>query len=349
MANKSTPKNSSQCNKSKTVPQEFLNKFIDAATLFNEMIAKGFVVIFSTGSLDPEFLTVRNHKNHGSIYVSINDMPEFFENSKFKTNPKLKKHYLDVQEFANTFISPHMQNNSQLSVEIMGIQNREFNKTELKSILIPHGAISANVNNITEFSKLDDLCELSIFEGYVVIDHSTGLRYKLKREYFLSKDNITRQRGAHKTEPTNYTSEGLALCGGGKLGYDNAAVTMIMKNIQEQQKVVIAELNNGVELLVHPIADVIKKQTMFPFDGEKMMNFFETTGQGNTYRYTDKPYVPDIFDGRKLEFQLKFDGETGILHKDANGKIHLMIKFLVDVFEINNNGVKTYRFGWINN
>ncbi len=337
----------SDCIWEKKVPPQFSDSFKDAYKLYmNLQSTPNVFMIFSTGNLQPDSLTKQDHGKHGAIYVSINDMPEFFNKKKFDTNVKLKKHFQEVQEFAEKYIAPHMTNDSTLSVEIMGIQNREFNRLQTKTVVIPHGSIVAVLpKKFTTKEELEGLCELSVHEGYVVVNHSDGQRYKLKREYFDSKVNPEQQRGPHKTEPENYTADGLTLCGGKGFGYDGAVVSMLTEN--KSEPITIAKLVNGVDLIALPIATIIEKQNRYPFDGDKMMNFYETTGKGNTYKYTDKPFVSDIFN-HDLEFQLKFDGETGMLHKDKNGKAHLLVKFQIDVFEIeSNDGSKSYRFGWM--
>lgn len=337
----------SDCIREKKVPSQFSDSFVDAYKLYmNLQSTPNIFMIFSTGNLQPDSLTEQDYRKHGAIYVSINDMPEFFNKKKFDTNVKLKTHFQEVQEFAEKYISQHMANNSTLSVEIMGIQHREFNKLQIKTVAIPHGSIVAVFpkKNTTK-NELEELCELSIHEGYVVVNLTDGQRYKLKREYFNSKIIPEQQRGPHKTEPENYTADGLTLCGGKGFGYDNAAVSMMIGNRTEPM--IIANLGNGADLIALPIATIIEKQNRYPFDGDKIMNFYETTGKGNTYMYTDKPFVSDIFND-ELEFQFKFDGETGMLHKDKNGKVHLMVKFQIDVFEIeSNDGSKSYRFGWM--
>lgn len=353
----------SDCIWAKTVPIQFFNKFTDAHNIYLKIKQENpnTVIIFSTGELDPNNLKSQDHKKHGAIYVSINDMPEFFDKKKFNTNTKLKKHFQDTLEFAEKYIGPHMQNETTLSVELMGIQMREFNKIHPnlpKAAAIPHGSIicrKINGNQVTELEELcnkvtelelEELCENSIFEGYVALNKTDGERYKIKREYFPSTNlnNENKQRGPHKQEPKNYTDVGLILCKEVGYGYDNAALSMLIDNTTLE--IVIANMND-MELIALPINKVIETQLKFPFQGDKMLNIFETAGSKDSYRYTSNPITPNIFNN-PLEFQLKFDGETGLIHRDINGKIHLLIKFQIDIFEITDStGQKIYRFGFM--
>lgn len=328
----------------KRVPKQFITRFTDAFDLYNDLIKNNKTkIIFSAGSLDPNKLVSSDHKKHAAIYVSINDMPEFFDKKKFGTNAKLKKHFLNCQEFAEKYISGHMKNDSFLSVEIMGIQKNSFNKLESDTVVIPHGSIIAIIKDLSTKEQLEELCEESIFEGYVILDN-LNCRMKLKREYFDSNVLKDKQRGCHNIEPESYTNEGLKLCKEKGLAYDQAVISMLSNNINEQ--VTIAKFKYA-DLIALPIDQVIEKQNKFPFDGDKMLNFYETIGKGDSYRYIDKTLIPNIFE-RKLEFQLKFDGETGKLYKDNDGKVHLLIKFVIDIYEIEDDGTFIYRFGWLN-
>ena len=353
----------SDCVWAKTVPPQFSNKFTDAHDLYLKIKqdSPNTVIIFSTGELDPKNLKPQDHKKHGAIYVSISNMPEFFDKKKFNTNAKLKKHFQNTLEFAEKYIGPHMQNNTFMSVEIMGIQMREFNKIHPslpKASAIPHGSIicrKVNSDQVTELeelcnkvTELEELCENSIFEGYVALNKTDGERYKIKREYFPSTDSNqeNKQRGGHKQEPKNYTTEGLTLCKESGYGYDNAVLSMLMDNTTNENEIVISKMND-IELVVLPIDKVIETQSKFPFQGDKMLNIFETVGSKDSYRYTSNPIIPNLFTN-PLEYQLKFDGETGLVHKDRDGKIHLLIKFQIDIFEIiDSSGQKIYRFGFM--
>lgn len=330
MSKKVKPVKLSDCIWQKRVPNQYSNKFIDIYDLVCQN--KDINMVFSTGNLDPNKLTKSDHKKHGAIYISLNELPEFFYKKKFATNKKLKKHFEDCQDFANKYISKYMQNNTTISVEIMGIQNNSFNVLKNNSVLIPHGLIIAKFpNKLESKEKLDEFCEESICEGYVILDKTNNMRLKLKREYFDSTSLLGKQRGIHNKSI--------------KESYDESAVSMMTEDWQEEK--VITNLVKA-NLIVLPLKDVIEKQMKFPFDGDKMMNLFETIGSKDTYRYTDKTLVPNIFE-KDLEYQLKFDGETGLLHKDTTGKIHLLIKFVIDVYEIEKELNKSfiYRFGYL--
>ena len=342
----------SDCQKAKRVPPTFHTSFTDTYNLYLELqnADPKPISILSTGSLDPNALSIKDHGLHGAMYISIDNMPQFFDKKKFGTNAKLKKHFLDCQEFANTYIGPHMSPGTSITVEICGIQNREYNKTDPiypKSLVIPHGSIVAKLHEPKTLTKesLDALCENSIFEGYVVLDSNSGNRFKLKREYFNSKEKpgiqTGLQRGPHKIKPTLYTDSGLKLCNG--FSYDNAVISALLNNVTDET--IIAKMP-GADLVLVPISQVIQNQLQFPFDGDKMLNLFQTSGKGETYKYSDTTIEPDIL-GKNLQFQLKFDGETGILHKDVNGKIHLLVKFQTDIYEIESDKQISYRFGFL--
>ncbi|AYV77354.1 MAG: hypothetical protein Barrevirus42_1, partial [Barrevirus sp.] len=261
-------------------------QFIDAYNLYLNIKkdSPNTIILFSTGSLNPDSLTTNDVGKHGAIYIQINDIPEFFDKKKFSTNTKLKKHFQDCQQFAQKYLGPKMQNNSNLTVEIMGIQLREYNKIPdslIKTVVIPHGQIIASgLDN----NELEELCENSVFEGYVVLNKEDGKRYKLKREYFHNKaEKSDRQRGSHKVGPEQYTDIGLALCGSGVkgYGYDCAAISQLISDSEKEE--IIAELNKDTKLVVLPLSKVIETQNKYPFDGDKMLNLYETVGKGITY------------------------------------------------------------------
>ena len=229
----------------------------------------------------------------------------------------------------------------------MGFQNRPFNKLSKDVGVIVHGSLVCQVPKEIILTKegLDELCEKTIAEGFVIVDKDSNQRYKLKRENFSSKDDPEKQRSAHSRSPNKdeYTTEGIKLCGGEGFGYDNAVFNNVKNNTTTMQ---IDIKNSQVELQVIPIGQAIKFQKEYPFIGDKMMNFYKTEGQGHTYRYTERLENKDILN-KNLEFQIKHDGETALLHKDKKGKIHLMIKLQVDVYQLDaGNGSFIYRFGW---
>ncbi len=240
----------------------------------------------------------------------------------------------------------------------MGVQNRPYNKQSeqfQKTSVIPHGSIYCDVPSALHSKDgLEKLCETVVAEGFVVINEETNERYKLKRENFpdVSDPSKGDQKGPHKRAPSEkngeYTDTGLTLCGGNGFGYCSAALGMITNTLTSD--VAIAKFvidGHDVIIYARPIKSVIEKQLKMPFDGHKMLNLYQMEGQGQTYRYTDELADPSIVDG-SVEFQLKFDGETALVHKDAKGRVHLMIKLQVDVYEIEKeDGSLDYRFGWI--
>lgn len=331
--------------KSKIVPKDMVNKFTDALTILSNL-SDNATVSLSVGNMDPYTLDKSDLKKHGAFYVSLHDMPEVFVNKKFDggKNEKTKQLYMRAQETASQMYGQHLENGDTVSVEIMGIQNRLFNKISKDSVVIIHGSLICHVpKEIMTKEGLEELCEKTISEGYVVVDIQENHRYKLKRENFPSLDAPEKQKGTHNRAPTKdeYTEEGLVLCGEG-FGYDNAAF-----NVGKESITIMKTEVKGypIELKVVPIEQVIKFQKEHPFLGDKMMNFYKTAGEGDTYRYTDIIEDSNIFN-HELQFQIKHDGETALLHKDKNGKVHLMIKLQVDVYELQYPDSTVYRFGW---
>ncbi len=348
----------------KNTPDQLKNKFVDVLELIDSIQGSESAPTFklSTGTIDPNSLNSSHHKKHGAIYVSIKNMTSLFLLKKFGIDDKAKPHkqlqmFLDSQDFVEKFIGPHMENDSWISVEFMNIQRKEYNKLLPqfeKAAVIPHGAIYAQIGKLPSdpYSMLDNLCELSMFEGYVVFDRENGKRLKLKREYFISKENHDKQRGEHTLAPSiengDYTNEALKMVDDG-LGYANIPLIM-STDPDHHDELTIAKYNVDdveISLVARSFKETIDHQTKFGvFDGEKMLNFFKTDGKGDTYKYTHD-LQDDILE-HDLEFQLKFDGETALVYKDNNGCSHLMIKYQVDVYEIvDDNDNKSYRFGWI--
>ncbi len=221
-----------------------------------------------------------------------------------------------------------------------------------------HGQIISKIDNeLLNFSGLRLVCNNFKTEGFVVkLQHHTiqnQICFKVKHKYFPSIDDPTKLIKEHSSFPdqTEFTIDGLNICDA--KDYSHAVIPKI------NEPIVIAEKsikNSNAQLIVLPLEETIKKQLGIQcdnvnqtehliFEGEKMKNLFVATGQGNTYMYTNE-CIPDVLN-QPLELQLKFDGETIILHKDNNGKNHLMVKINVQVFLVEySNGDKKYRFGW---
>jgi len=346
---KKAPKSNPSKDKRLTYEQ-YEKMFVDALELL-EAVPTG--LILANGSLDSHNLTAADHKKHGAIYFSFKERSTVPFNKKFndgKAKPQIE-YYDRCQKFVEEHFGPIMENGTTISVEILNTQNRPYNTLPeqfRKAAIVPHGSILIDVpQELWTKSGFDRLCQETITEGFVVVNKSTGDRYKLKHENFPLASDPDKKRDGHNRSPSVYTDVGLGLCGM-SYGYDTAALNMIVGGRTEE--VVVATIDVGstnVDMRALPIKDVIAKQLSTPFDGDKVMNFYKTIGQGQTYRYTDDLYDPGIL-GEPLEFQLKFDGETGLVHKDTNGNVHLMVKIQVDVFEIESkNGTKRWRLGWI--
>lgn len=58
--------------KSKKLDKQLASRFVDAKVLYDKTPGS----ILAIGTLDPNLLTAADHKKHGALYVSINDMPE---------------------------------------------------------------------------------------------------------------------------------------------------------------------------------------------------------------------------------------------------------------------------------
>ena len=202
----------------------------------------------------------------------------------------------------------------------MGIQNRSYNKMSYQNAVIIHGSVVCQVpKELWSKDGFDKLCETTIAEGFVVLNKDKNERFKLKRENFSDKNDSEKQRGAHVQVPDG-------------ISYDDAALS---------NKEVVVEKDN-IRIVTRSFKDAVQMQKNYHFDGQKMMNIYKTLGQGNTYRYSDELHDNELFNS-DLEFQIKHDGETGLLHKDSNGKVHLLIKLQIDVFEINGS----YQFGYL--
>jgi hypothetical protein len=265
-------------------------------------------------------------------------MPEFFSNKKFQSSTP-NKLFKSAYEYCEKTYKDKIPRGSFISGELMGIQNHAYTKSDGVYIVL-HGSIIVETTNFNclNCSDLELLCESFKTEGYVIVEN-LGPRFKLKREYFPDINNVQKQRGKFIEPPNQYTDLGLKLCMNGNFGYYHATINDIT------EPSIIAE-NNGFKLLALPHNQAISKQLSNNFDGEKMLGLIETVGSGDTYRYTKK-IIGKITE--KSEFQLKFDGETVLLHKDELCQnFHLMVKFQVNVHEIKQqDGNFKYRLGWV--
>jgi hypothetical protein len=307
-------------------------------------------VILAIGGMDPNGLTKQDHKKHGAIYFSFRTKPNVLYNKKTnggKATAQIE-YYDRCQSFAEQYFGPHMPNDTTISVE-MNLQNKKYNKLLpqfQKAAVIPHGAIAFDVPSAHWTNDwFNKLCQETVTEGFVVVNLENGDRFKLKHENFPSDLDPERKRDGHDNHPTNFSEKFVGYDG---LGYDNVALDMIVNGETEEVTIAVIDVNGiNVRMVGRPIRDIIDRQFRVPFDGEKMMNFYKTVGQGPTYRYSSELFDSSIL-GKPLDFQMKFDGETALVHKDINGVVHLMIKVQVDVFEIEtSNGSTVWRFGWI--
>nr|QBK92110.1 MAG: hypothetical protein LCPAC304_04570 [Pithovirus LCPAC304] len=355
--NRSKKPNKKQCRWKKEVPYSLNGEFTDAVALHET--CKDNVIQLSTGALDPEALDSSSKGKHGAFYVSWKHMVSQSELKIFfdkKTDQGRSKKNIDsferAQEFVDTYIGKHLECGDVISAELMNTQKRPFNAIATpfdRAAVIPHGSIIACVppdfyhSPDTAYEQLEALCEELHSEGFVIVDTTADSRYKLKREYFTGESD-GKQRGAHTDGPENFTHDGAALCR--NQGYCNAPLFAMEKGIEED--VCIANLcDSQVKLLTRGVANTITFQRSHLFGGEKMLNYFNTSGRGKSYKYTRETTDTDIHE-KELEFQLKFDGETVLIHKDEEGEVHLMIKFQVDAYMVEQeDGRKVCRFGWI--
>jgi len=313
---------------------------------------RGFVIKESFGL--PENLTKDDYKKHGNLYVSLSHIQQLPELCKKKFGTEIippviskfaketEKKYVDV-----------IPVNSYITGEVMGSegfpmrQKTAYNEMEETGVVL-HGSLvlaGCDTTNITP-ETIEYLCELFHVEGFVFVTKD-GQRAKAKRCCFPSKDGLG-QKGEQPEGPVleTFTEEGLILCNNEKYGddnakkygYDNAALKGVTK------RTIVAE-TNGISLVVLPYEDVIKKQLENIFEAYKMFNAPKTKGDGKWFCYVmDAPLETDL-EGAIIE--VKHNGETVILHKDANGQFHLMVKLQVYVWTVvEEDGSFKYELGW---
>lgn len=306
-------------------------KFVDIMGLLEQLKGDYPNYTFKTafGDLDPYNLSKGDVGKHASVGFSIKDMPQVLLDKKFEgKNPS--KPFIDAFNHCQKVYKDVIPKGAFLSGELMGIQKHAYTNSDGVYVVL-HGSIIAKGVGDYDYDNLKLLCDSFKHEGYVVLD-SNGGRFKLKREYFPNGD---KQIGKFKEGPIveDYSDNGLLLCGGGLFGYHHAVVN-------DGEECVIAE-KNGYSLVVLPFNVVVEKQLKNSFDGEKMMGMLETIGSRDSYRYNGM-FNKDVKMDNGLEFQFKFDGETVLIHCDDNGDIHLLVKFQVDVCEVNGS----VKMGW---
>lgn len=296
------------------------------------------------GSMTFDSLTESDIGKHVAVFVDYNTIPEWFFNKKFdKGNDKNSIINFDIAfEQSQKDYAHLIPRGAFITAEIMN-QNRPYAKSDKKMSICLHGSIVASVPpEIVTFRGLEQLCDAYKMEGFVCVSTETSARFKLKQCCFPKGDL---GKGQHEAAPQidDFTEVGLNLCNGGKDGYHVAALA----NVTEKQ-IIAEKFVNGIktQLIVLPNETAIRNQIEFPFDGDKMMNFYETDGEGKTYRYIDK--LNFIESPENLLFQKKFDGESILLHVDNNDQFHMLIRFNVDAFKVEyENGETEVRFGWI--
>lgn len=299
----------------KVVSPKLADKFVDVRK-FLRKFAKDDRFHFSS-NLNPESLSENDFKKHAAIYVSypalITD-EQFAKLCQKKLQGIPSKTFQTAQKFIEEHFVPFMSDGDMISAELMGVQNKPYNHVRDICVL-PHGLIHVHSTLPSSYEELEKMCEEFCGEGFVAIHH-TGERFKVKREYFPSKENPEVQRGGHGM----FLSQSFA---------DLARIHLQEK--RESQRI-------DDMLFIRSLSDVIEWQKLSPFDGIKMLNLLETTGQGKSYRY-----CPQTVDTNGInEYQQKFDGET-VLVRMVGDEIHLMIKIQVDVYKVGNE----YRLGWI--
>lgn len=362
MSNKRQVSNLREIRYNKSVSMGQIDKFTDIIELISNLQKKGQLPFYmlSTGDLDPEALNTNDKKKHGALFVPIDCL--IGEKNRKDNHPLYDKKYnmgrdttsiqnhKVMQDHARTYMAQYLENGEFVTVELMGVQRQPFNKEakpEWLNMYVVHGSIVATIpKKLWTFEGLEEVTESVPIEGFVVVNTTNNNRLKLKRQCFKGQDDL--QKGIHTNGPSikknQYTEKGVEMCGGDGMGYYNASIKMLQDDIKDE--VTIAEIGD-IKLIAKPTVDAVTFQKAHQFDGEKMMSFFIAQGSGSNYYYTDGPVRINDLEENDVEFQMKFDGESGIIKKDNDGQIHLMVKFQVDVYEIVDGGNLKYRFGWV--
>ena len=297
------------------------------------------------GSLTSDSLTKDDVGKHVAIFVDFEHMNKFFHDKKFDNGNDKNA----INNF-NTAFKQSLESYSNLipkgafiTGEIMN-QNRVYTKSNGQMSIVLHGSIVASVpQEMITFDNLEALCDAYKMEGFVVVCKETSSRFKLKQCCFPTNEGLGKKMHNTPLTKDDFTEEGLILCNNGDFGYHVAALA----NVSAKQTIASKCINGfDTSLIVLPNEDTIQNQLENKFDGDKMINFFATIGEGNTYRY-----IPQCnFSGstNNLIFQKKFDGESILLHVDDNGKFHMLVRFNLDVFEVlgADKSIK-FRFGWV--
>jgi len=353
-ANKKQPQKSA--NKDNSILQ---TDFVDLEELMKQLAIEypDYPIKCSLGQLSFDTLTEKESKFHTALYTSYDKMPSILSNKKFDGGKAIKliKQIEEAMNFCiNKGLFDYIPKGSFVTAELMGFQNPKYNKNDGKIYVAIHDQMFINMKGEQiEHGDLKTICKKFPCEGFVVkLQNPTPdkqICFKIKHKCFPSTNPEKPNEDHELPNPKQFTESGLEICNGND--YSQA----VIPNINEQIIIAEQQINTKTaQLCVIPSELAIKKQiginndnqTEYAvFNGEKMKNLFVATGQGNTYMYTDN-LLHNVLD-QPLELQLKFDGETIILHKDINNINHLMVKLNIYVFLVAYpDGEKKYRLGW---
>lgn len=319
--------------------------FEDIESRLNSFEDSGLLVKTAFGSYTFDGLTEMDIGNHVAIFVDYENINKFFHDKKFdKGNDQHSiNNFNEAFQQSSKAYGHLIPKGSFITGELMN-QNREYTKRPEQMSVVLHGSIVASIpQEMIDFINLEALCESYKMEGFVVVCTETSSRFKLKRCYFPQENGYGKNLHASAPTKDEFSKQGLILCHNGNYGYHVASLA----NVLEKQTIAEKQINGfDTSLVVRTNEDTIAFQLKNTFDGDKMINFFETIGEGKTYRYIDKCN----FTGSKqnLEFQKKFDGESILLHVDIDGKFHMMIRFNLDIFKVLcNDGNTKIRIGCV--
>ena len=321
------------------------NVFEDIELVLDSLKGSGLLIKTAFGSLTSNELTENDLGKHVAIFVDYEKMIPFFHDKKFnKGTDQTAINNFDLA-FKQSFEAyGHLiPKGAFITGEIMN-QTRSYTKSNSGMAIVLHGSIVASIpHEIVDFTNLDKLCESYIMEGFVIVCTETSTRFKLKQCCFPQDDKFGKKMHTSELTANDFTKEGLILCKNEKFGYHNASLA----NVSENQIIAMKQVNGfDTSLVVLTNETTIQNQLENPFDGDKMINFYETIGEGPTYRYTPKCNFSGS--NQNLVFQKKFDGESVVLHVDDSGKFHMLIRFNLDVFKVLCADQTTkIRFGWI--
>jgi len=323
------------------------NAFEDIVPLLDFFEKSGLLIKTAFGNLISGELTENDLGKHVAIFVDYENMDPFFHDKKFnKGTDQTAINNFDMA-FKQSFEAYRhlIPKGAFVTGEIM-IQSRSYTKSDGKIAIVLHGSIVASIPfEMINFSNLEKLCESYTMEGFVVVCTETSTRFKLKQCCFPQDDKFGKKMHTSELTENDFTKEGLMFCDSGKnekFGYHVASLA----NVSENQVIATKQVNGfDTSLIVLTNETTIQNQLKNPFDGDKMINFYETIGEGPTYRYTPKCNFSGS--NQNLVFQKKFDGESIVLHVDDSGKFHMLIRFNLDVFKVLCNDQTTkISFGW---